>query len=69
MVIYKEHLIYLGLGLVVLIILGFFTIKHIQRSPGLSETSQKEVHAEKPPTDDTINSFTQHHYPNAGSTS
>jgi len=57
MVIYKETLIYIGLGLVVLIFLGIVAIKQIQKSPSSNESSQKEVLTEKPPTDDTMDGF------------
>ena len=69
MVIYGKHLVYMGIGMVALIILGIIAFKQIPKRPTSRELSQTEVLTEKTPTDDTMGGFIHQHYPNAGSTS
>ena len=65
MVIYGKHLIYMGIGIVALIVLGIIAFKQIPKRPTSRELSQTELPLEKPPADDNINGFIKGKYPNA----
>ena len=67
MIIYKEHLMYIGLVLVALIIIGIFTVTRYRSWPRSSDSSHKDASLKKAPDDNTMNSYIGGHYPNASS--
>ena len=64
MIIYKEHLWYVGLGLAVLILV-IIAISRYRKSLPSSNLKSKEASSDKVSADDTMNGYIGGHYPNA----